>query len=225
MQTSGITKEIMEQALDQALAGRLHILELMNNALSEHREELSEHAPRIVTMKVPEDKIRTVIGKGGSTIKGLIESTGVSIDIDDTGVVQLFSPNAIALEDAKNQIKALIADVEVGQVYTGKVTKIVDFGAFINLLPGKDGLLHISQICSDRNQKVETVLQEGQSVDVFIAGVDKQGRVKLEWINKPKTEESANAESAEPESVNINLAEIQETNDAEEATDIVPTED
>ena len=182
---TGITKEIMAQALEQALAGRLHILEIMNNSLAEHRDELSQHAPRIVTMKVPEDKIRTIIGKGGATIKGLIESTGVSIDIDDTGLVQLFSPNIDALDEAQRQIKALIADVEVGQTYRGKVNKIVDFGAFINLLPGKDGLLHISQICAERSQKVEDVLREGQEIEVFVAGVDKQGRVKLEWKDKP----------------------------------------
>lgn len=181
----GITKEIMEKALDQALAGRCHILNVMNNALAEHREELSQHAPRIVTMKVAEDKIRTIIGKGGSTIKGLIESTGVSIDIDDTGLIQLFSPSMDALEEAQRQIKALIAEIEVGQTYHGKVSKIVDFGAFVNLIPGKDGLLHISQICSDRSQKVEDVLHEGQELEIFVAGVDKQGRVKLEWKNKP----------------------------------------
>lgn len=193
----GITNEIMEQALDQALAGRLHILGIMNNALSEHREELSQHAPRITTMKVAEDKIRTIIGKGGATIKGLIESTGVSIDIDDTGVIQLFSPDMQALEEAQKQIKALIAEIEVGQTYQGKVSKIVDFGAFINLLPGKDGLLHISQICSDRSQKVESVLQESQEIEVFVAGIDKQGRVKLEWKDKPQVEETTTASAEE----------------------------
>ncbi|KTD42569.1 polyribonucleotide nucleotidyltransferase [Legionella parisiensis] len=193
----GITNEIMEQALDQALAGRLHILGVMNNALSEHREELSQHAPRITTMKVAEDKIRTIIGKGGATIKGLIESTGVSIDIDDTGVIQLFSPDILALEEAQKQIKALIAEIEVGQTYQGKVSKIVDFGAFINLLPGKDGLLHISQICSDRSQKVESVLQEGQDIEVFVAGIDKQGRVKLEWKEKPQAEATTTAPAEE----------------------------
>lgn len=186
MKITGITSEIMQQALEQALAGRLHILGIMNNALSEHRDELSQHAPRITTMKVAEDKIRTIIGKGGATIKGLIESTGVSIDIDDTGVIQLFSPDINALEEAQKQIKLLIADIEVGHTYQGKVSKIVDFGAFINLLPGKDGLLHISQICSDRAQKVEEVLQEGQEIEVFVAGIDKQGRVKLEWKDKPQ---------------------------------------
>lgn len=196
---TGITKEIMEQALDQALAGRTHILGVMNNSLSEPRVELSAHAPRIATMKVAEDKIRTIIGKGGSTIKGLIESTGVAIDIDDAGNVQLFSPDAAALEEAERQIKALIAEVEVGVTYKGKVSKIVDFGAFINLLPGKDGLLHISQICNDRNQKVETVLTEGQDIEVFVAGVDKQGRVKLEWKDKPQAPGAAPAE--EPASI------------------------
>ncbi|HRD70900.1 MAG TPA: polyribonucleotide nucleotidyltransferase [Legionella sp.] len=190
---TGITNEIMEQALEQALAGRLHILGVMNNSLAGHRDELSQHAPRIITMKVAEDKIRTIIGKGGATIKGLIETTGVSIDIDDTGVIQLFSPDAEALDEAQKQIKALIAEVEVGQTYQGKVSKIVDFGAFINLLPGKDGLLHISQICNDRAQKVEDVLQEGQDIEVFVAGVDKQGRVKLEWKNKPQAEPKAEA--------------------------------
>lgn len=187
---TGITNEIMEQALAQALEGRLHILGIMNNSLAEHREELSQYAPRITTMKVAEDKIRTIIGKGGSTIKGLIDSTGVSIDIDDTGTVQLFSPDVHALEEAQRQIKALIAEVEVGQTYHSKVSKIVDFGAFVNLLPGKDGLLHISQICSNRTQKVEDVLKEGQEIEVFVAGVDKQGRVKLEWKDKPQTEQA-----------------------------------
>ncbi len=211
---TGITKEIMEQALEQALAGRMHILNVMKNSLSEHRVELSQHAPRIVTMKVAEDKIRTVIGKGGATIKGLIESTGVSIDIDDTGVVQLFSPNADALDEAQRQIKALVAEVEVGLTYKGRVNKIVDFGAFINLLPGKDGLLHISQICADRSQKVEDVLHEGQEIEVFVAGIDKQGRVKLEWKDKPASavKEAASSEQQEP-----SLLET-ETNSSEEET-------
>lgn len=204
---SGITKEIMSQALDQALAGRKHILEVMNNALSEHREQLSEHAPRIVTMRVAEDKIRTVIGKGGSTIKGLIDSTGVSIDIDDTGLIQLFSPNGEALEEAQRQIKALVAEIEVGTTYRGKVSKILEFGAFINLLPGKDGLLHISQICNDRAQKVEDFLAEGQEVEVFVAGIDKQGRVKLEWKDKPATAGVVAAETQQPQDESVRTSE------------------
>lgn len=204
---TGITKEIMEQALDQAMEGRKHILGVMNNALAEHRDELSQHAPRIVSMKVAEDKVRTIIGKGGATIKGLVESTGVAIDIDDSGVVQLFSPNIEALEEAQRQIKELVAEVEVGQTYRGKVSKIVDFGAFINLLPNKDGLLHISQICSDRSQKVEDVLKEGQEVEVYVAGVDKQGRVKLEWKDKPQTEKKEpKAEEATKENESVEEA-------------------
>jgi polyribonucleotide nucleotidyltransferase len=182
---SGITEAIMKQALAQARDGRLHILSIMNSSLEEHREELSPHAPRIVTMKVPEDKIRTIIGKGGATIKSIIEITGVSIDIDDEGHVQLFSPNQDALDAAQAQIKLLIAEVEIGQTYQGKVARIVEFGAFINLLPNKDGLLHISQICSSRSQKVTEVLQEGQDIEVIVTDIDKQGRIKLEWPGRP----------------------------------------
>ncbi|AHE68237.1 polyribonucleotide nucleotidyltransferase [Legionella oakridgensis] len=211
---TGITKEIMEQALAQALEGRRHILGVMKNALAEHRDELSQHAPRIVSMKVAEDKVRTIIGKGGATIKGLVESTGVSIDIDDSGVVQLFSPNAEALEEAQRQIKALVAEIEVGQTYRGKVNKIVDFGAFINLLPGKDGLLHISQICADRSQKVESVLSEGQEIEVYVAGVDKQGRVKLEWKDKPQGAAGVGSEQNTPKAASAD--EIESTISEEE---------
>ena len=189
---TGITKEILSESLAQALEGRKHILEVMDAAISTARTTMSAHAPKIESFTVPEDKIRTIIGKGGATIKSITESTGVSVDIDDSGTVQLFSPNAEALDEAKRQIKQLIAEIEVGKTYKGKVTKIVDFGAFINLLPSKDGLLHISQICEDRNHKVESVLQEGQEIEVFVAGLDKAGRVKLEWKDKPvKQEETA----------------------------------
>jgi len=217
---TGITEEIMKEALEQALEGRLHILDIMNNARSEHREELSKHAPRITTMKVAEDKVRTIIGKGGSTIKGLIDSTGVSIDIDDNGVVQLFSPDADALEEAQRQIKALVAEVEVGQTYKGKVTKIVDFGAFINLLPGKDGLLHISQICTDRSQKVDSILTEGQEIEAYVAGVDKQGRVKLEWKDKPQAEAEKKEVVTEQnkEESETTTKEVSESNSEEKST-------
>ena len=183
---TGITAEIIQVALEQALVGRKHILEIMNNSVSKPREELSAYAPRIVKIKVAEDKVRTIIGKGGATIKALIESTGVSIDIDDNGNIQLFSPNADSLEAAQKQIHTLIEDIEVGKIYHGKVSRIVEFGAFINLLPGKDALLHVSQICSDRNQKIDSILNEGQDIRVLVAGMDKQGRVKLEWLDKPK---------------------------------------
>ena len=132
-------------------------------------------------MQVAADKIRSVIGKGGATIRGITESTGVAVDIDDDGKIQLFSPDASALEEAQKQIKTAIAEVEKGKTYHGKVNKIVDFGAFITLLPGKDGLLHISQICSNRQQKVNQFLQEGQSITVFVSDIDRQGRVKLVW--------------------------------------------
>jgi polyribonucleotide nucleotidyltransferase len=186
---TGITEAIMKQALAQARDGRLHILGIMNNSLEEHRQELSPHAPRIVTLKVPEDKIRTIIGKGGATIKGIIETTGVAIDIDDVGNVQLFSPNQDALEEAEKQIKLLTAEVEVGKLYQGKVNRIVEFGAFVNILPGKDGLLHISQICSNRSQKVTEVLAEGQEIEVLVSEIDKQGRTKLEWPARPARKE------------------------------------
>ena len=208
---SGITETIMHQALEQAREGRMHILSVMNHALEEHRQELSPHAPRIVTMKVPEDKIRTIIGKGGATIKGIIESTGVSIDIDDTGNVQLFSPSLDALSEAEKQIKLLIAEVEIGQLYTGKVLRIVDFGAFVNLIPNKDGLLHISQITTDRAQKVTEVLSEGQEIEVLVADIDKQGRIKLEWparpVKEPKQETVVATESLESQQTSDELDE------------------
>jgi polyribonucleotide nucleotidyltransferase len=212
---SGITEAIMHQALEQARDGRLHILSIMNHALDAHREELSPHAPRIVTFKVPEDKIRTIIGKGGATIKGIIESTGVSIDIDDSGTVQLFSPNLDSLQDAENQIKLLVAEVEVGKLYQGKVARIVDFGAFITVLPGKDGLLHISQICTDRSQKVTDVIQEGQEIEVLVADIDKQGRVKLEWPARPVKEKSAPADEVVAES-SSDVVETESSTDTEE---------
>ena len=188
---TGISEAIMKQALAQARDARLHILDIMNTALDLPREKLSPHAPRIVSMKVAEDKIRTIIGKGGATIKGIIESTGVSIDIDDNGNVQLFSSNQDALIDAENQIKLLVAEAEVGKLYQGKVNRIVDFGAFITILPGKDGLLHISQIWSNRTQKVTEVLAEGQEIEVLVAEIDNQGRTKLEWPARPPRQEAA----------------------------------
>ena len=197
----GITKEIMEQALEQAHAGRMHILGIMNSTLSEPRKELSDFAPQHSRMKVAVDKIRNVIGKGGATIKGITETTGVSVDIDDHGNVSLFSPNKQALLEAQKQIKTAVADVEVGVTYHGKVTKIVDFGAFINLLPGKDGLLHISQITKDRSQKVTEFLNEGDEIDVLVQDIDKQGRVKLVWQKEEEevAKEEAVAEEAAPE--------------------------
>ncbi len=176
---NGITKQIMEIALDQAKEGRLHILGEMNKVINSHREEMSEHAPRIITIKIDPDKIRDVIGKGGVTIRSITEETGATVDVTDDGVVKIFSVDKAAGEDAKKRIELITADVEVGQIYEGKVARLMDFGAFVTILPGKDGLVHISQICEERVEKVSDKLSEGDVVKVKVLEVDKQGRVRL----------------------------------------------
>jgi polyribonucleotide nucleotidyltransferase len=175
----GITKEIMQIALNQAKAARLHILSVMDQALPKGREDISQFAPRIHTIKIPTDKIRDVIGKGGATIRGLCEETGTTIEIEDDGTVKIAATSGEQAEDAINRIKSLTAEVEVGTIYTGKVVRLADFGAFVNILPGKDGLVHISQICEERIQKVSDYLKEGQEVKVKVLEVDRQGRVRL----------------------------------------------
>jgi polyribonucleotide nucleotidyltransferase len=175
----GITKEIMETALEQAKAGRLHILERMNQALPAPREQMSDFAPRIITFRINPDKIRDVIGKGGSTIRALTEETGATIDIVDDGTVKIASVDKAAGQEARSRIEAITADVEVGKVYTGKVVKLMDFGAFVTILPGKDGLVHISQISNERVQKVSDKLAEGDTIKVKVLEVDKQGRIRL----------------------------------------------
>lgn len=175
----GITREIMEQALEQAREGRLHILGCMNRELDTHRQEMSEHAPRFITLKINPDKIRDVIGKGGATIRTLTEETGTTIDIGDDGTVKIASTDAAAGNEAKRRIEELTADIEVGRQYTGKVAKIMDFGAFVSILPGRDGLVHISQISDERVENVSDFLSEGDSVTVRVLEVDKQGRIRL----------------------------------------------
>jgi len=175
----GITKEIMEIALEQAREGRLHILGEMNKAISAPREEMSEHAPRIISFRIHPDKIRDVIGKGGATIRSITEETGTTIDLDDSGLVKIFSVDKAAGELARKRVELITADVEVGKVYEGKVIKIMDFGAFVNILPGKDGLVHISQISDERVEKVSDKLSEGDTVKVKVLEVDKQGRIRL----------------------------------------------
>jgi polyribonucleotide nucleotidyltransferase len=175
----GITREIMEVALGQAKEGRIHILGEMNKALSSPREELSEYAPRIITFKINPDKIRDVIGKGGATIRALTEETGTTIDLEDDGTVKVASVDKAAGEAAKNRIMDLVADVEVGKVYAGKVAKLMDFGAFVTILPGKDGLVHISQISNERVENVADKLSEGDTVKVKVLEIDKQGRIRL----------------------------------------------
>lgn len=175
----GITKEILEVALAQAREARLHILEKMNTVISLPREEMSEYAPRFITMKIDPEKIRDVIGKGGSTIRSITEETGTTIDIDDDGYVKIASVDKEAGEDALQRIKMITADVEVGRTYEGRVAKIMDFGAFVTILPGKDGLVHISQISEERVSNVSDKLSEGDQVKVKVLEVDKQGRIRL----------------------------------------------
>lgn len=176
---NGITEQIMDIALDQAKEGRLYILEEMNKVINTAREEMSEHAPRIISIKVDPDKIRDIIGKGGVTIRSITEETGATVDVSDDGMVKIFSVDKAAGEDAKKRIELITADVEVGQVYEGKVARLMDFGAFVTILPGKDGLVHISQICEERVEKVSDKLSEGDVVKVKVLEVDKQGRVRL----------------------------------------------
>jgi polyribonucleotide nucleotidyltransferase len=175
----GITEQIMEIALEKAKAARLHILDQMNEVIAEPRAELSDTAPTMTSIRIPADKIRDVIGKGGATIRDITEKSGASIDIDDSGEIKIFASDKAASEKAKEMIQALTAEIEVGTTYTGTVSKIVDFGAFITVLPGKDGLLHISQISEERVEKVGDYLKEGQTVNVHVMDVDPKGRVKL----------------------------------------------
>ncbi len=175
----GITKEIMETALEQAKAGRLHILKIMQEAISRPRETISDFAPRIITFKIHPDKIRDVIGKGGVTIREITESTGAVIDISDDGVVKVASIEKNAGEEARRRIEMITADVEIGKIYEGKVVKIMDFGAFVDFLSGKSGLVHISQIAQERVENVSDKLQEGQIVKVKVLEIDRQGRIRL----------------------------------------------
>jgi polyribonucleotide nucleotidyltransferase len=175
----GITKEIMDKALVQAKAARLHILTVMDEAIGGHREEMSEFAPRIYTVKIPQKKIADVIGKGGATIRALTEETGTTIEIEDDGTVKIAATDSASAEACIERVKQLTTDLEVGRIYQGKVARIVDFGAFVNVLPGKDGLVHISQISSERVENVTDVLSEGQEVAVKVLEIDRQGRVRL----------------------------------------------
>jgi len=175
----GITEEIMTQALSQAKDARVHILDEMGKVISEPREEMSDHAPRIITFKINPDKIRDVIGKGGAVIRALCEETGATIDLEDDGTVNVASVDGAAGAEARRRIEEITADIEVDRIYTGKVVKIMEFGAFVNVLPGKDGLVHISQIANERVENVSDHLSEGDEVTVKVLEVDKQGRVRL----------------------------------------------
>ena len=175
----GITEEIMKIALDQAKAGRLHILGEMAKVLSTPRSDMSAYAPRLYQMKIHPDKIREVIGKGGSVIQAITKETGTTIDIQDDGTITIAAISGIAAEAARSRIESIVSDVEPGRVYEGKVVKLMDFGAFVSILPGKDGLVHISQISAERVEKVSDKLKEGDIVKVKVLEVDKQGRIRL----------------------------------------------
>jgi polyribonucleotide nucleotidyltransferase len=195
---AGITKEIMAAALEQAKAGRMHILGLMNEVISKP-EELSSHAPRIYTVKVPSEKVKEVIGKGGATIRSITEECGVTIDISDDGTVKIFAANGEAAEKAIARIEGVTAEAQVGAVYEGKVARLADFGAFVTILPGKDGLVHVSQIREERVENVSDFLNVGDIVKVKVLEIDKQGRIRLSMkaLNAP---DAPAADSSEPQS-------------------------
>ncbi|WP_137888319.1 polyribonucleotide nucleotidyltransferase [Pseudomonas sp. 2FE] len=176
---NGITEEIMEIALGQALEARLNILGQMNQVLAQSRTELSANAPTMIAMKIDQDKIRDVIGKGGATIRAICEETKASIDIEDDGSIKIFGETKEAAEAARQRVLGITAEAEIGKIYVGKVERIVDFGAFVNILPGKDGLVHISMLSDQRVEKVTDVLKEGQEVKVLVLDVDNRGRIKL----------------------------------------------
>ena len=194
---TGITAEIMQVALSQAKEGRMHILGIMKSSMDTSRTELSAFAPRIITMKINPEKIRDVIGKGGAVIRALTEETGATIDIEDDGTIKIGCVSAEAGEEAKKRIEAITAEVEIGQVYEGPVIKLLDFGAIVSLLPGKDGLLHISQIAHERVNAVGDFLKEGQIVKVKVVEADEKGRVRLSMkalIDAPAATETPAAE-------------------------------
>ena len=183
LKIDSITREIMEVALAQALAGRLHILDRMDDVLAAPRERMSEWAPTIITMKIDPEKIRDVIGKGGAVIRAITEETGATIDIENDGTVKIASVDGASGREAQRRIELITADVEVGRVYEGRVVRLMDFGAFVTILPGKDGLVHISQISDERVERVSDKLKEGDVIRVKVLEVDRQGRIRLSMRN------------------------------------------
>ena len=179
IKVAGITPAIMKQALEQAREGRLHILGEMANALSEGRQEFSVHAPRIETMNIPTDKIREVIGSGGKVIREIVETSGAKVDINDDGVIKIASPNGDSIQKAYDMIHAIVAEPEVGEIYTGKVVKLMDFGAFVNFFGKRDGLVHVSQMAQGRVNHPKDIVEEGQDVKVKLMGFDDRGKVRL----------------------------------------------
>jgi len=188
---AGITRELMREALYQAREGRLYILDIMGRTLARPRHQVSEHAPRIVTLKVKQDKIRDLIGPGGKVIRGIIEETGVKIDVEDDGTVYVSSSDEDSMAKAIEKIERLTAEAEVGKVYRGVVRKTVDFGAFVEILTGTDGLVHISQIGPGRVRQVTDVLKEGDEILVKVLEIDRQGKIRLSYKDVDQNEKAS----------------------------------
>lgn len=180
---AGVTTEIMQKALDQARRGRLHILNIMNQTISKPAEKISEYAPKIETMKIDVDKIGALIGPGGKVIKGICATHDVKIDTEDDGTVIIYGKNGKSTDAAKAAVKAIVEDPEVGTIYNGTVKRIMDFGAFVEILPGKEGLCHISKLSRQRVEKVTDVIKEGQQIPVKLLEIDKMGRLNLSYID------------------------------------------
>jgi polyribonucleotide nucleotidyltransferase len=193
----GVSKDIMRQALEQARAGRLHILDVMNRTMASPRTAISAHAPRIVTLKVRPEKIRDIIGPGGKVIRGIIEETGVKIDVEDDGTVYIASSEEASMQRAIEIIESITVEAQVGKIYKGTVRRIVDFGAFVEIMPGTDGLLHISQIGPGRVHRVSDVLKEGQEIQVKVLEIDRSGKIRLSRKEVPGQDD---APSSEPSS-------------------------
>jgi polyribonucleotide nucleotidyltransferase len=195
----GITKEIMQIALNQAKGARKHILSVMDDAIGSHRDDISQFAPRIHTMKISSDKIKDVIGKGGAVIRALTEETGTTIEIEDDGTIKIAATEGTAAKEAIRRIEEITADVEVGRIYTGKVMRIVDFGAFVSVIGAKEGLVHISQIAQERVEKVSDHLQMGQEVQVKVLEIDRQGRIRLSMKEAVADQNPAPVQDEQPQ--------------------------
>jgi polyribonucleotide nucleotidyltransferase len=176
---AGVTREVMHEALYQAREGRLHILGIMEKTIAAPRRDLSSHAPRIITLKVRPEKIREIIGPGGKVIRGIVQETGVKMDVEDDGTIMIASNDEAASRRAVEMVQRITAEPEIGKIYRGTVRKIMDFGAFVEILPGTDGLVHISQLAPERVRRVTDVLNEGDEVMVKVLEIDKQGKIKL----------------------------------------------
>src|SRR5207253_9955719 len=190
----GVTRAVMQQALDQARAARLHILGIMNARLSDPRAELSTYAPRIITIHIKPDRIRDLIGPGGKVIRSITEETGVKIDVEDDGTVYVASADGASMQKAIDRIRGITAEAEVGKIYRGTVRKIVDFGAFVEIFPGTDGLVHISQLADERVRKVSDVLKEGDVISVKVLEVDRSGKIRLSRKEALKEQEQQEAQ-------------------------------